>query len=85
MVKMANIVPLIIYLLIYIFSFFFFRQLKRAGKEMEEAKKYLFVNSEVKKKKVALWVRVTKFHKLATTEAFLSPPKQMKIQPPPLF
>ena len=73
MVKIANIVPLIIYLLIYIFLLFFFRQpLKnKQGKS---------IFSKTRKYKSCLWVRVIKFHKLATTEAFLSSLKQMKIR-----
>jgi hypothetical protein len=74
MVKMANIVPLIIYLLIYIFPFFFRQPLENK----QEEKKVSFW--ELGSRKVALRVRVTKFHKLATTEAFLSLVKQMKIQ-----
>jgi hypothetical protein len=66
MVKMANIVPLIIYLLIYIFLF----SSVNLEKEKRGKGKRKVSSRELGSTKVALWVRVTKFHKLATTEAF---------------
>jgi hypothetical protein len=74
-------------LFIYLFTFFLFLlpSTQESWQGNGRGEKVSFRELGSKEKEVALWVRVTKFHKLATTEAFLSPSKQMKIQPPTLF